>query len=257
VRQNESKPHWPAQWIRPDWPAPARVKAFITTRHAGASLGPYSSFNLALHCGDDSAKVLQNRATLRQFLPQEPFWLHQIHGTDVVSADQPASLEQAQADACIAQLPHHVCPIMVADCLPILLACESGQRVAAVHAGWRGLAAGIIEKTVLTLSLQGSAPERLMAYIGPGIGASAFEVGEEVYDTFLRQNPHNRSAFIRSPLQRWHADLHALALVALKSAGVHKVYGQPVCTYSDPERFYSYRRDRITGRMAAFIWLDS
>jgi YfiH family protein len=238
-----------ADWIVPDWPAPARVKALITTRNGGVSRGPYASFNLGLHTGDDSAAVHANRAALRSVLPQMPRWLAQQHGTNVVEADDIAS--PPAADASIARQPGTVCAILVADCIPVLFTDRAGSMVAAAHAGWRGLAGGVIEKTV---QHTGASPADILAYLGPGIGPRAFEVGPDVRTVFVDRDPAAAHAFAPLGQSKWLADLYALARSALVRAGVTAIHGGGFCTVSDPQRFYSYRRDRVTGRMAAVIW---
>jgi YfiH family protein len=243
-------------WIVPDWPAAANVRAFITTRSGGVSTGPHASFNLGLRADDDPRAVAQNRALLQRHLPQPPTWLRQMHGTRVVDADavDAAATDGPQADASVARNANTVCAIMIADCLPVLFATRDGSRVAAAHAGWRGLAGGVIANTVHALCNDGGNPADLMAYIGPGIGPAAFEVGADVYDAFTANDSGAGAAFVPHAPHKWLADLPLLAQRALARAGVTQVYGGGLCTYSDPARFYSYRRDGITGRMAAFIW---
>lgn len=241
-------------WIVPDWPAPANVKAFITTRNGGVSAGPHASFNLGLRADDDPQAVAQNRLLLQQHLPQPPKWLRQIHGTRVVDADSLNPAESADADAAVACKPETVCTIMIADCLPVLFANRAGTRVAAAHGGWRGLAGGVIANTVQALCSDGGDPADLLAYIGPGIGPTAFEVGADVYDAFTAKDSENIAAFVPHAPGKWLADLFILARRALTLSGVTQVYGGGLCTFSDPARFYSYRRDKVTGRMAAMIW---
>ena len=242
----------PSDWIVPEWPAPAGVKALITSRNGGVSGGAFASFNLSLRAGDNPEAVMANRARLRQFLPQEPKWLAQQHGTHVVEID--GIDEMPQADASIARQPGTVCAIMVADCVPVLFTDRSGTLVAAAHAGWRGLAGGVIENTLRNMSV---APGEVLAYLGPGIGPRAFEVGAEVRDAFIARDARAASAFAPECAGKWLADLYALARLALMRAGVTQVRGGDLCTLSDPLRFYSYRRDnRVTGRMAALIWRE-
>lgn len=238
------------QWIVPDWPAPARVRALVTTRAGGISIGPYASLNLGFRTDDDPANAARNRARLQQLLPQPPKWLAQVHGTEVVDAD--ILKHVPEADASVASVPGTVCAILVADCLPILLADRAGSCVGAAHAGWRGLAGGVIANTVARMA---AAPADLIAYIGPGIGPTAFEVGDDVLHAFCANAPELEAAFAPLRPGKWLCDLPRLARDALHRAGVTQVYGGTLCTYSDPERFYSYRRDRITGRMAALVWL--
>lgn len=239
-------------WITPDWPAPAQVKAFITTRSGGVSEGPHASFNLGLRADDDPRAVEQNRALLQQYLPQPPKWLRQVHGTRVVNAD--SLTDSPEADASVACRPNSVCAIMIADCLPVLFTNRAGTRVAAAHAGWRGLAGGVIANTVQALKDAGDNPADLLAYIGPGIGPAAFEVGKDVYDAFTMADTNAKTAFVPRAPGKWLANLFTLARQALLRAGVTQVYGGGLCTYTDPVRFFSYRRDKVTGRMAALIW---
>lgn len=243
-------PEPPRDWIVPDWPAPANVRALITTRNGGVSTGPFASMNLGQRIDDDVQSVQTNRASLRDLLPAEPRWLLQVHGADVADADR---LQQpVEADAAIARNPDSVCAVMVADCVPVLLTDRVGSVVAAAHAGWRGLAAGVLENTVRAM---GTAPNELLAYFGPAIGPSAFEVGADVRDAFLARNADAASAFVDHKPGKWLADLFALARQRLRASGVTRIYGGGLCTFSDPRRFFSHRRDRVTGRMAALIWL--
>lgn len=238
--------------IVPDWPAPANVRALVTTRAGGVSTGPYASLNLGLRTDDDPAAVAENRARLQQLLPQTPRWLAQVHGSTVVDADPLKDIPQA--DASVARLANTVCAIMVADCLPILLTDTVGTCVGAAHAGWRGLAGGVIANTIARMP---AAPVDLMAWIGPGIGPDAFEVGDDVLEAFCKAAPERRSAFRPHKPGKWLCDLPALARDALRRAGVTQIYGGKLCTYTDAQRFYSYRRDGITGRMAALIWREA
>lgn len=241
-----------AHCIVPDWPAPGHVRALVTTRAGGVSTGPYASLNLGLRTDDDPAAVAENRARLRQLLPQDPRWLAQVHGSVVVDADQLDHVPQA--DASVARLPGTVCAIMIADCLPILLTDGKGSCVGAAHAGWRGLAGGVIANTIARLP---AAPADLMAWIGPGIGPAAFEVGEDVLKAFCATAPERRSAFRAHKPGKWLCDLPALARDALRQAGVTNIYGGDLCTHADAQRFFSYRRDGATGRMTALIWRET
>jgi polyphenol oxidase len=245
-------------WIIPDWPAPANVKAFVTTRSGGVSIGPHASFNLGLRADEDPQTVVQNRALLQKHLPQTPRWLRQVHGTRVVDADVITNGPETEADASVARQANTVCAVMIADCLPILFTNRAGTRVAGAHAGWRGLSGGVIANTVQVLRDAGDDPADLLAYIGPGIGPSAFEVGQDVYDAFVNADAQAALAFAPQPQGKWLADLFTLAQRALARAGIApaQVFGGGMCTYSDPARFYSYRRDKLTGRMAAFIWRE-
>jgi YfiH family protein len=238
-------------WIIPDWPAPANVRALMTTRAGGVSQGAFSSLNIGLRTGDDPQAVTANRERLRAVLPQEPKWLRQVHGTRVVEAD--ALEDVPEADAAIARRPQTVCAVMVADCVPVLLADRAGATVAVAHAGWRGLAGGVIEQTIERMAVP---PGQLVAHLGPGIGPRAFEVGADVRDAFLSGNPQAQAAFKPHAAGKWLADLYLLARQRLARAGVTQVSGGELCTYSDPLRFFSYRRDRTTGRMAALIWMQ-
>ncbi len=238
-------------WIVPDWPAPPAVKAFITTRAGGVSQGAFASYNLGLRSGDDARAVAANRERLRALLPAEPKWLRQVHGAQVVDAD--ALTDVPEADAAVARKRGTVCAVMVADCVPVLLADRAGTAVAVAHAGWRGLASGIVEKTIARMALP---PERLLAFLGPGIGPRAFEVGADVRDAFLVRDPQSGEAFAPRTPGKWLADLFSLVRRQLAAAGVENVYGGGLCTHSDARRFYSYRRDRETGRMAALIWIQ-
>ena len=238
--------------IRPDWPAPGRVQARSTTRAGGVSRGVYAGLNLGDHVGDAPEAVIANRALLREHLglAVEPSWLRQVHGREVVAAG--AGGPGCEADAAMADAPGAVCVVMTADCLPLLVCDRAGTRVAAVHAGWRGLVDGVVERTVEAL---GVAPESLMVWLGPAIGPDAFEVGPEVRARFLAADPAAGLAFRPRPDGRWLADLFLLARQRLGRLGVEQVYGGGDCTFSQPRRFYSYRRDGVTGRMASLIWL--
>jgi YfiH family protein len=238
-------------WIVPDWPAPAAVRALITTRSEGESRGPYASLNLGMRVGDEPRAVLANRARLRRHLPAEPLWLGQVHGTNVVDAATAAP--ECEADGAVAREPNKVLAVLTADCLPVLLCDRPGSRVGIAHAGWRGLAAGILERTVDAMA---AAPAELLAYLGPGIGPRAYEVGPEVRDEFLRRDPAAAAAFLPGRGDRFLADLYALARQRLMKTGIMAVFGGNHCTYHEHERFFSYRRDGVTGRMASVIWLE-
>ena len=239
-------------WIIPNWPAPSWVKAVSTTRDAGVSGGVYASLNLAEHVGDDRQAVAENRRRLRESLalPAEPLWLQQVHGRAVVVADTAAA--GAQGDAAVSRMAGHVCAVMTADCLPVLLCDRAGTRVAAAHAGWRGLADGVIEAAVAAIGVPANS---LLAWLGPAIGPQAFEVGADVRAAFLAHDASAADAF-RPHGERWHADLYRLAHQRLAALGVTDVYGGDLCTYTDSARFYSYRRDGTTGRMATLIWME-
>ena len=241
-------------WIIPDWPAPAHVHAVTTTRSGGVSQPPYASLNLGDHVGDDPEVVARNRALLKQSLalPSEPSWLSQVHGCEVVMADSDSF--PMEADASVSRTPGQVCAVLTADCLPLLLCDERGTQVAAIHAGWRGLCDGVIEATIKAMAMPG---ERLMAWLGPAIGADAFEVGDEVRQAFCEIDTDATQAFRPSGNKdRWMANIYQLARQRLMQCQLTKVYGGDFCTFHDAERFYSYRRDGQTGRMASLIWLD-
>ncbi|MBE0613456.1 MAG: peptidoglycan editing factor PgeF [Burkholderiales bacterium] len=242
-----------SDWIVPDWPAPAKVRALITTRAGGASRGAHAGLNLGMNCGDDMDAVAQNRASLRRSLPAEPLWLRQVHGTRVVDAE--ATEGAPEADAAVARRPDSVCAVLTADCLPLLLCDEAGTTVAAVHAGWRGLCAGVIEQALSAMDLP---PQNLLAYLGPAIGPEAYEVGAEVRAAFVAADPEGDagSAFVPGKPGKFYADLYALARRRLARGGVARIHGGGFCTYTERERFYSYRRDSVTGRMASLIWME-
>ena len=243
-------------WLLPDWPAVPRVRAVCTTRHGGHSTGPYRSMNPADHVGDDPAAVQANRQMLQRALqlPASPCWLQQVHGTTVIdTAKVPEAGAVPVADAACCSHPGVVCAVLTADCLPVLLCDRAGRRVAALHAGWRGLAAGVIERTIEALQLPG---ETLLAWLGPAIGPAAYQVGDEVRAAFLKHDNMAQAAFQPDPKGGWKADLYRLARQRLAERGVTAVYGGDACSYSDAGRFYSYRRDGVTGRMATLIWLQ-
>ena len=270
-------------WIEPEWPAPAQVRALSTLRGGGASTAPYASLNLGGHVGDVAAAVAENRRCLAAAagLPSEPVWLAQVHGIDVADLDAGAQADAARradapglvdasgrahvsersvpqraqpADAAFTRQPGRVCAILTADCLPILLAADSGDLVAAVHAGWRGLAGGVIEATVRAL---GVAPAKLLAWLGPAIGPGHFEVGAEVRGALLRGDSGAEAAFAPNARGRFMADLPELARRRLASLGVGRIYGGGHCTYAEGALYFSHRRDGLTGRQATLIWLDS
>ena len=240
-----------ADWIVPDWPVHSRVRAFVTTRAGGVSEGEYASMNLGAHCGDAPDKVAANRAIVRRHLPADPLYLAQVHGADVV--DAAASGERPRADAAIAKEAGRVCVVLTADCMPVFLADAQGNAVGVAHAGWRGLAAGVLESTVAAL---GAPPAQVHAWMGPAIGPDAFEVGPEVRDAFLGLDPQAEAAFRGHRAGRYMADLYILARRRLAKAGVASVQGGGFCTFHERERFFSYRREKASGRMGAFIWLE-
>ena len=249
-------------FFSPNWPAPAQVRSCITTRQGGESAAPYANNNLALHVGDDSDVVQRNRSALISAagLPATPQWLEQIHGIRLVEARTDGRV--LTADGCFSRALHHPCAVLTADCLPVLLCDRAGTQVAAVHAGWRGLAAGIVREAVTSFS---APTAELLVYLGPAIGPDAFEVGIDVLEAFFdsavsEEHAAAIAAAFRPCLNRplhFFADIYALARADLVAAGVPvaAIYGGDLCTYSDPARFYSYRRDGVTGRMASLIWL--
>jgi polyphenol oxidase len=240
------------QFIIPDWPAPANVRAAVTNRAGGVSHAPYDSFNLATHVGDDPAAVRENRARLRAALalPAEPLWLKQVHGVAVVDAAQGGT--EPEADGAFAAHPGAVCAVLTADCLPVLLCNRAGTKVAALHAGWRGLAGGVIEAGVKAMGAAGS---DLLAWLGPAIGPANFEVGPEVRAAFVQYDAQAAQAFRAAREGKFLADIYQLARQRLQRAGVMEVYGGGFCTVTERARFFSYRRDGATGRMASLIWL--
>jgi hypothetical protein len=260
-----------ADWLVADWPAPARVRTLVTTRNGGVSAAPFDTMNLGTQVGDAAADVEHNRARLQALLPAAPCWLRQVHGVHVVDAAQcaEASGGPPKADACVARAAHEIGAVLIADCLPVLFCNRAGTVVAAAHAGWRGLSAGVLERTVEAMDCH---PRELLAWLGPAIGPAAFEVGRDVLDAFAATDPgaaacfRPRSGTAAAGLRpgdaeptgepKWLADLFALARRRLNAAGLDRVYGGGLCTYSDARRFYSHRRDRRTGRQAALIWLQ-
>lgn len=268
--------------LLPDWEAPAHVKAMVTGRRGGVSRGRWGQaggaaggLNLGTGCGDDPAAVAGNRARLAALLPSPPRWLRQVHGTTVYVAearrgpgpgggapgapDAPdAAQVDPQADAAVTRDPGVVLAVLTADCLPVLMTDALGRAVAVAHAGWRGTALGVIERTVEALCGQaGAAPEDVIAWLGPAIGPRAFEVGEDVLQAFCEADPASRSAFAPGPREgKWFADLYRLARMRLAGAGVTRIRGGGHCTVHEPGRFYSHRRDRVSGRMASLIWLE-
>jgi YfiH family protein len=233
-----------------DWPAPRGVHVVTTTRRGGVSHGAYTSMNLAAHVGDDPAHVARNRALLRARLPGDPFWLEQVHGTAV--AEPGADLGVPVADAAFTTRAATVLAVLTADCLPVVLASDDGTAIAIAHAGWRGLAAGVIEAAAARLPLP---PGRLLAYLGPAIGPAWYEVGEDVRTAFVGSDPGAASAFAAAGSGKWYADLYALARRRLAALGVARVHGGAHCTFTDHARFFSFRRDGVTGRMATLAWI--
>lgn len=244
------------EWLTPDWPVANNIRALTTLKRGGYSRGAYQGLNLATHVGDEPAAVHINRRLLASNLnlPTEPRWLTQVHGTTVAYAHE-LSHAATEADAVVSHTAGEVCAILTADCLPVLLCNTTGTRIGAVHAGWRGLAAGVIEAAVK--QLQCSA-DTLMAWLGPAIGPDVFEVGKEVVDAFQKKHKHANKAFKKTSTNKWHADIYELAKIRLQDLGITKIYGGDHCTYSE-DRFYSARRSSHkhsapTGRMATLIW---
>ena len=236
--------------IVPDWPAPQHIKALQTTRMGGVSQQPYHTLNLGDHVGDDPLIVAANRHLLNRFVPTEPIWMRQVHATNVIDAGLAGCLPEA--DAAYTRSHDTVCCVMTADCLPVLLCDEAGSIVAAVHAGWRGLLNGVIEKTISAMQVSATS---LIAWLGPAIGPQAFEVGDEVRKSFMEADGSARQAFTALESGKWLADIYLLARQRLQSMDVNQIYGGDFCTFTDASRFYSYRRDHSTGRMATLIWL--
>lgn len=241
-------------WIIPDWAVPRQVRCLTTGRNGGVSGGPFASLNLGAHVGDDRGAVAENRVRLAReaSLPADPVWLKQVHGVHICRADSETRGEP-EADGAVTGERGVVCAVLTADCLPVFLARTDGSAVGIVHAGWRGLAAGVIEAALK--ALPGSdAP--VTAWMGPAIGPSAFEVGPEVHDAFVNRHPEDAAGFRPGHGDRYFADLYALARARLERAGVVRAGGGGYCTHDEPQRFFSHRRDGLTGRMASLIWLD-
>jgi polyphenol oxidase len=238
--------------LQADWPAPAAVHTLLTTRQGGVSQPPYNSFNLGTHVGDQPEAVAANREQLRLLLPDEPAWLNQVHGINVVDAAEIGET-LLDADASFSRQPGKVCVVMTADCLPVLLCDDAGSVVAAAHAGWRGLCDGVLEAAV---SATGVPAATLMAWLGPAIGPDAFEVGAEVRAAFIACDAAATTAFTDIGEGKYLADIYQLARQRLATAGVSRIYGGDFCTVIERERFFSYRRDGVTGRMASLIWLQ-
>lgn len=241
------------KFLVPDWPAPSNVRAVNTLRGGGYSRGAFESFNLATHVGDDVPRVLENRAKLRReaTLPSEPVWLKQVHGTNVVHASTAEG--GVEADGAYASGRNRVCAVLTADCLPIFVCNRQGTEVALLHGGWRGLSSGIVEAGLRTFQ----APVNdLMVWLGPAIGARAYEVGDDVRRAFVGQDEAAAAAFEAGRPGKWFMDIYRLARMRLAASGVTAVYGGEYCTASQSELFFSYRRDGITGRMASLVWLE-
>lgn len=257
------------EFILPEWPAPANIHVYSTTRLNGLSQGVYAGLNLALHVGDNAQTVEKNRAFLSEALclPGDPVWLNQVHHATAInaSAQQNNSLEKTplDADASFSFKANHVCVVMTADCLPLLICNRKGDKVAAIHAGWRGLAEGVIESSITALH---ESPEQLLVWLGPAIGPQAFEVGEEVRNAFIAKFANAtcakvtpelvKSYFVQNRAGHYLADIYQLARLALNVMGIESVYGGEHCTFNDVDHFYSFRRDGTTGRQASLIWFS-
>ena len=248
------------EWLTPRWPAPPKVRALSTLRGGGVSTGRYASLNLGDHVEDAPEAVAENRRRLRSAaaLPAEPRWLAQVHGVgiadlDTLSADPAPEASAPEADGAVTRVPGRICAILAADCLPVLIASERGDAVAAAHAGWRGLAGGVIEAAVRAL---GSPPDSLLAWLGPAIGPRFFEVGPEVREQLLRGDPGALTAFVSNARGRFMADLAGLARRRLERLGITRIYGGGECTHAEAGRYFSHRRDGLTGRQATLVWLE-
>jgi len=242
----------PGTFFEPDWPAPRNVHSAQSLRTGGRSVGAYASLNVGAHVGDDVRAVEENRALLKRSLalPADPLWLEQVHGTTVIDAGNAIA---RRGDAVVARRSGIVCAIQTADCLPVLFAHDSGSPIAAAHAGWRGLSAGVLEATVQAMAVPAT---ELIAWLGPAIGPEFFEVGDEVRAAFVLHDAGTAAVFARNARGRWQADLFWLARRRLQALGIARVYGGGLCTYRDAARFFSHRRDGGSGRMATLIWLE-
>jgi YfiH family protein len=242
-------------WIEPQWSAASNIHAISTIRQGGVSQSPWESLNLGDHVNDDPSDVAENRRRLRRLagLPHEPQWLTQVHGCDITEITESPPAGGCEADAAYTNRPGCICAVLTADCLPVLFVDMRGREVAAAHAGWRGLAGGVLEQTVGRFA---AAPQTLLAWLGPAIGPASFEVGAEVREKFLKWSSDCETAFVQHEKGRWLADIYQLARLRLRKTGITAIYGGDYCTYRDAERFYSYRRDGETGRVATLIWFS-
>ena len=245
--------HCGLDWIVPQWDAPAPVRALMTTRNGGVSATPYATLNLGASSGDESDAVVENRRRLREWLPAEPVWLRQVHGAAVAQLDASPPSSIPVADAALTRHAGIVCAVLVADCMPVMLADRNATVIAIAHAGWRGLAAGVVRATIEKMNAD---PHEIVAWLGPAIGPRAFEVGADVHAAFCDVDAGAACAFAPLRTGKWHADLYALATRQLAHAGVRSIAGGGRCTFSEPARFFSFRRDGNTGRMAATIWFE-
>ncbi|MCH9770749.1 MAG: peptidoglycan editing factor PgeF [Gammaproteobacteria bacterium] len=241
-------------YLKPAWPAPANINAYTTLRSGGFSQAPFDSFNLGPHVNDNPAMVAKNVAKLVTdlMLPATPVWLNQVHGTKAVAIDNCIEGERPAADACYTKQSHTVCAVLTADCLPILLCDQAGTQIAAIHAGWRGLLAGVIDNTIAAMDVSG---KDFMAWLGPAIGPRVFDLNAAIRLDFIQRNPDNSSCFKHKRGNVWTANIYELARINLRRLGIRQVYGGEHCTFSDSQRFFSYRRDQTTGRIASLIWL--
>ena len=243
-------------WVDADWPAPPGVRALTTTRHGlGVSAAPFDSFNLGLRSGDAVDAVLGNRRQLEAALqlPSAPHWLKQVHGIDVAIEPE---LDESEADASVTSEAGKVLAILTADCLPVVFAAKDGSEIAAAHAGWPGLSAGMLEATVTAMRTPAA---RLQAWIGPAAGPQRYEIGDEVLERFIAHDPRAASAFVATRPGHWLVDLFAIARMRMADAGIDPadIHGGGICTISDPQRFFSHRRDQRSGRMATLTWIAS
>ena len=243
----------PGGWLVPEWPAPSKVRAFVTTREGGVSEGNYASMNLGTSSGDDSGKVARNRLIVREHLPRVPRWMKQVHGTTVADLSALGERDVPVADAAVTRPGGEVAVVLTADCMPVFFTDRAGKRAAVAHAGWRGLSAGVLESTLASLQAD---PAEVVAWMGPAIGPDAFEVGPEVKQAFEKADAAAGEAFRPHKPLKFMADLYALARMRLAKAGVRAIHGGGFCTFSETDRFFSYRRAQASGRMGAFIWID-
>ena len=251
TRPTEQRLDLPFGHIVPNWPVPSNVCALISTRQGGFSRAPFDGFNLGAHVDDDPGHVAANRALLARAVPSAPAWLEQVHGTTIVDAGEPDEAPP-RADGAITARPGIVCAVLTADCLPVLLADSSGTAVGIAHAGWRGLAGGVVEAAVAAMRVS---PERVIAYLGPAISGAEYEVGGEVREAFVGKSASADAAFLPRSGGKYLCNLYALARMRLAAVGVKQVFGGGYCVYRDRARFFSYRRERVTGRMASLIWM--
>ncbi len=242
-------------WIVPEWPVAAHVRALVTTRAGGVSIGRYATMNLGRHTADDPDRVTENQRRLAAFLPSPPVWLDQVHGAEVAVLGAGSAARPRTADAAVTRKRGVVCAVLIADCLPVLVANRGGSIVGVAHAGWRGLVAGVVEATVAALRDSCGPMDELAAWLGPAIGPAAFEVGADVRDALLARDAGLAQCFAAHRDGKWLADLYAIARNRLAAAGVAQVSGGGYCTMTDAARFFSHRREPASGRMAALVWL--